>query len=163
MKKCFKCGSVKPITEFYVHRRMADGHLNKCKSCTKIGAIINRNSKIEYYREYDRDRYRNNEHRRALAFSCRDNKNSLRNVRYYAKHQERYSTKIITGAAIKSGILKKEKCFVCESANNVQAHHCDYSKPLDVYWLCTKCHAIVHAIQRTAERLGLKKFYERAA
>lgn len=34
-KKCFKCELVLPIDDFYKHKQMGDGHLNKCKTCTK--------------------------------------------------------------------------------------------------------------------------------
>tara|TARA_R110002020_G_C15931109_1_gene743790 strand:+ start:122 stop:625 length:504 start_codon:yes stop_codon:yes gene_type:complete len=40
-KECFKCGVLKPLTQFYKHVKMADGRLNKCKSCTRIDVANN--------------------------------------------------------------------------------------------------------------------------
>ncbi len=45
--------------------------------------------------------------------------------------------------AIKSGALVRQPCEVC-GAEKVDAHHDDYSKPLDVRWLCRKHHLHHH-------------------
>ena len=34
-KNCFKCGELKPLSEYYTHKQTSDGHIGKCKSCTK--------------------------------------------------------------------------------------------------------------------------------
>lgn len=63
MKKCFKCGIVKPLSEFYKHKGTKDGHLNKCKECTKADASKHFKDNRERYREYDKLRQRNDIHR----------------------------------------------------------------------------------------------------
>lgn len=48
--------------------------------------------------------------------------------------------------ALKSGRLVKDKCCQrCkEETNFLSAHHVDYGKPLDIFWLCNKCHGCAH-------------------
>jgi hypothetical protein len=45
--------------------------------------------------------------------------------------------------ALKNGVLTKEPCFICGEKS--EAHHPDYSRPLDVVWLCAPHHRQAHA------------------
>jgi hypothetical protein len=42
--------------------------------------------------------------------------------------------------AIRTGVLVRGLCVDCGSSSNIHAHHEDYSKPLEVIWLCRTCH-----------------------
>lgn len=44
---------------------------------------------------------------------------------------------------VKRGLVKKEPCRVCGSLKS-QSHHPDYSKPLEVIWLCRFHHKFLH-------------------
>jgi hypothetical protein len=53
--------------------------------------------------------------------------------------------------AIEKGILQRGACEVCgasgKQSNGVErvyGHHDNYNRPLDVRWLCTKCHGLWH-------------------
>jgi hypothetical protein len=53
--------------------------------------------------------------------------------------------------ALKSGVLVREICIVC-GIGETQAHHEDYSHPLDVVWLCRAHHAARHVALRDQAR-----------
>lgn len=53
--------------------------------------------------------------------------------------------------AIKRGDLVRQPCEVC-GFPQAQAHHDDYSKPLDVRWLCPKHHNMHHWPDRASTR-----------
>src|SRR5579863_4448428 len=48
--------------------------------------------------------------------------------------------------AIRFGNLVRPKtCFKCgRSPGRIEAHHSDYSKLLEVEWLCSRCHTAIH-------------------
>jgi len=46
--------------------------------------------------------------------------------------------------AKKQGLLIPQPCQKCGSTKHIHAHHEDYSKPLDVVWLCSRCHRLRH-------------------
>jgi ribosomal protein S27AE len=50
---------------------------------------------------------------------------------------------------VRTGKLVPQPCEVC-GAINVHAHHDDYSKPLEVRWLCPEDHSHVHRGALTA-------------
>ena len=130
MKKCFKCGQTKPLSDFYKHKKMPDGHVNKCKECNKLDVRENRKSKVEYYREYDRKR--GNRHDPSYI------------AEYRKKYPNKYNAHKLVNNAIRDGRLFKEPCCVCGSSDHTHAHHDDYLKPLNVRWLCAAHHKQWH-------------------
>lgn len=148
VKTCFKCDIEKPITEFYRHPMMADGRLNKCKECTKQDVRKNRADNLEYYRAFDRaraDDQKRVQARRRYAKSPAGIAAAERaKSKWTTKHNRKRKAQIYVGNAVRDGRLDKEPCEVCGSTDRIHGHHDDYSKPLDVRWLCPKHHGLVH-------------------
>jgi ribosomal protein S27AE len=67
----------------------------------------------------------------------------IRQARYAARNPEKMRAYKRVYYALKTGKLQREPCEVC-GAEKVHAHHDDYSKPLEVRWLCTACHELHH-------------------
>jgi hypothetical protein len=57
--------------------------------------------------------------------------------------EQRYAHSL-TAHAIRIGYLKRRPCAVCGDSN-AEAHHNDYSTPLDVIFLCQPHHKRFHA------------------
>jgi hypothetical protein len=57
---------------------------------------------------------------------------------------------LLNGAIRAKTIPEGTVCAVCSSdQRGTHAHHTDYSRPLDVVWLCTVCHSQVHQRERS--------------
>ena len=87
----------------------------------------------EWYRKY---RKRN---RLKLRKYNRDYNRNFRIKNGYARD----SVRLKVFRAVKSGKIKRGRCEVCQKGG-AEGHHPDYSKPLEVIWLCPLHHKDMH-------------------
>jgi len=133
-KNCFKCQRLLPLSEFYTHPRMTDGHLGKCKACTKADVKRNYRRNHEHFRQYEKARFKTEsrkQYRKRLLSEFR------------TREPQKYRARVAVGNAIRGGKLKRQPCEVCGDKRS-EAHHEDYSQPLNVRWLCKRHHDQVH-------------------
>ncbi len=145
MKICRECHTEKELNEFYKHFRMGDGYLNKCIACVKNRVTKHRNENLEKIREYDKSRAMLPHRVQARKEYSNTEKGKIAKTRALKNYHERYPLKrashVITGNAIRDGkLVRPSSCSECASTEKIEAHHDDYTKPLDVRWLCRKCH-----------------------
>ena len=128
-KTCFKCGQEKPLSEFYKHPQMSDGHLNKCKECTKADT-----------RKHEQEKPESVLHSRLSA---------------YSKKPTRTNAYRVVEAALRAGVIEKpHSCSICncpDTEKRIEAHHYDYERPLEVTWLCPDCHFMADQMRRGRE------------
>jgi hypothetical protein len=139
MKTCFKCGHTKTLDEFYRHKSMGDGHLNKCKACTKTDVAKHRAENLHDIRAYDKAR------------SVSPHRVELRKkvgAEWRESNPSRRAAQVALGNAVRSGKVIPQPCFVCGEA--AEAHHPNYDAPLDVVWLCPPHHKQAHALVKKA-------------
>lgn len=125
MKKCFKCEKTMPLNYFYRHSQMKDGHLNKCKECSKSDVKNNYSnlSKNDDFMEKERLRCRIKYHKyKYKSNSDKLNQNLLKNCR-----------KVFLS---KGFLIDKDE----------ELHHWNYNKPYSCFILKRKHHARLHQI-----------------
>lgn len=152
MKTCFKCKQQKPYSDFYRHPEMGDGYLGKCKECTKKDVSARRSENIDYVRAYDRERGYLPERKKLVKQRYKERtstaegrkKEWARAKKWILANPEKSKAHTAVNNAVRDGKLKREPCKDCGTKKWVQAHHEDYSKPLEITWLCRRCHGLRH-------------------
>lgn len=137
MKHCPKCHKDLPTSEFHRNKAKKDGLGYVCKICRKEEhACYYEAHKVQclaVYRQY----YRRNRAAMLAKEAAREKSPEGRWQRRAYSHVQRAKVK---------GELVPALCAHCGAAN-VEAHHDDYSRPLDVIWLCRRCHAGRHSFR----------------
>jgi hypothetical protein len=149
MKICRSCNIEKPLIDFYVHSRMKDGHLNKCKSCVKkrIKTYVQNNpDKVKVWSK----NYFSSEkgQKQRIEYLATESGKVARKKGmdvYRKKYPLKYAAHTLTSYWLKIGKLTKPTiCSVCNSNQELHAHHDDYREPANVRWLCVPCHKEWH-------------------
>lgn len=98
-----------------------------------------------YQREYQR---KNREYFREYLKNWRKvnpNKFAEYDKRYRATNYWRSKARNTLNYAVRSGkISRSEVCTDCGVKTMTHGHHPNHFKPLDVIWLCRKCHMKLH-------------------
>lgn len=154
-RRCGDCDQTKPLESFYKDSRDRYGRGSQCKPCASLAAKrwaeanpARRKEIVDYWREKNPERQRELNRR----WSTKNAEKVRRShERQREQHPEKRQARIALGHAVESGrILKPSCCEECgtpTASRLLHGHHKDYSKPLDVEWLCTGCHAIRHPRQ----------------
>lgn len=156
-RKCKQCVS----TQYKAYRERRIDHF---KERDKLYHQKNREKIINYKRQY-RKRYaqkvleRERVYRSENFEKCRgpirrwskteEGKKSMYEAhkRSKAKYPEKHKANAAVKRAVRSGSLTRLPCEVCGD-KNTHGHHEDYSKPLEVRWLCPLHHRMVHGKKR---------------
>jgi hypothetical protein len=132
LKQCSRCKESKPTDCFGVHRSKPDGLATWCRDCKKAHSkatrAVYRKARLETQRKWQAA------NREKLIEYDR---------KYAKKHPDKYKARQILKQEIKMGRIERKPCEVCGEVK-VDGHHDDYTKPLEVRWLCRAHHTEAH-------------------
>ena len=122
---------------------IGSGRSLTCPKCGKFKEKQNnsmcRACKTESSKEWYRKKFKSSE--------AIQEKREIRRLKYAATdfRKKQLLAQNIVKRCIDNGWLFRKPCEICGKTENIDAHHDDYSKPLEVKWLCRLCHREHHA------------------
>ena len=120
--ECNVCHKEKELSEFYEDGGNLCGYKLKCRLC------YSQKIKVYYVNHLEQERERGRKKKRKYPYFKPEP------IKVLARNFLHYATKI--------GTIKKQPCRICGEIK-AHAHHKDYSKPLDVDWLCLRHHRLI--------------------
>jgi hypothetical protein len=147
-KQCTCCGIEKSTKEFYKKTMGLYGLHAECKTCLKEKNKIYREENPEKIKIRDRcyaARLKEQYGESNTHSHVRIAERSLIGFERYAETKMQLLAGSLLNYGIRIGMIEKpDKCSNCRKIKEIQGHHSDYSKPLEVVWVCTECHAKLH-------------------
>ena len=142
---CSRCKQQKPASEFYKNKTRPGGLQSYCKACDKARQRVR--SKTEKYKATCRV-YNKSERRKQLRIINQAKPevraaNNRSKDRWKQKNPEANKAHWLSAHAVKKKVLIPKPCIVC-GEEPAEKHHEDYSKPLNITWLCKAHHLKRH-------------------
>ena len=134
-------------TEAYLNRikRYREKYPERCREATRKWQKNNPEKAIEWRRN-NKDKcleytYRWREKHPEKAIVSQRKAIQIQRVKFPEKNKAR---KLVFTALREGFMMRPDKCSDCNKECKPDAHHPDYSKPLEVIWLCRECHNKEH-------------------
>ncbi len=161
---CNRCKEEKAFKDFYKNTFTKTGKSTHCKECIKEKMRVYYGANKEASCATKNAWYAKNKESARKKIYAWKAQNPKYMVHWHAQNREKHAKNVKAwrarhphyvechkeyNLAIRSGMLiKPENCMLCNKEGKVEGHHHNYSKPLDVVWVCTKCHRDIHAKHR---------------
>ncbi|MHA1409237.1 MAG: hypothetical protein ACTSQY_02755 [Candidatus Odinarchaeia archaeon] len=164
-KRCPSCENIYPLTSQYWHKNKSrgDGFASECKKC-KLAYLkryaqtprgkANKRKWDATYLSTPNGRRVHTQSRKVYSKTDKGKEvNRIGALNYSEKNPEKRKAHQILNNAIRDGKIERpDTCEKCGKKKPVEAHHEDYSKPLDVDFWCKDCHTAYHVGQRRLAR-----------